>query len=190
MIQASRNRFILAFGSNVTAHINDCVSQIGLALSQIKATSLKVERVSSFWRTPAFPAGAGPDFANACAVCSCAQSPDEVLALVHGIEAAMGRVRVARWGQRVIDIDLLAAGGTILPDLATWRHWHDLSMAEQMQRAPAQLILPHPRLQDRAFVLVPMAEVAPDWVHPVLGWRVSRMLAALDPAHIAAMQKI
>lgn len=79
----------------------------------------------------------------------------------------------------------------MLPDSATFEEWHGLSPREQAEATPDQLILPHPRLQDRAFVLVPLADVAPDWVHPILGKSVARMLADLpeaDRAEIRPMQ--
>ena len=185
-----RNRYILAFGSNATEEINANAAVLRDALARFNGTSMKIDRISHIWRTPAFPAGAGPDFANACAVAEGPATPAEVLAILHRIEAEMGRVRGRRWGQRVIDIDLLAMEDTVLPDLATWRHWHDLPLAAQLRETPDTLIVPHPRLQDRGFVLVPMAEVAGDWVHPVLRLTVAQMLAEIDPAEIAAVQMI
>jgi 2-amino-4-hydroxy-6-hydroxymethyldihydropteridine diphosphokinase len=66
-----------------------------------------------------------------------------------------------------------------LPDAETQDAWRDLSLEEQVQKAPDRLILPHPRVQDRAFVLVPLGDVAPDWVHPCLGRSVAEMRDAL-----------
>lgn len=143
--------------------------------------------LSRFWRSPAFPAGSGPDYVNACAVISAAMTPETVLAALHRIEARLGRRREKRWESRGIDLDLLACGEAIRPDAATEALWRGLPLDAQMQRAPETLILPHPRLADRAFVLAPLAEIAPLWRHPVTGKTVGDMLAALDAAEKAAM---
>ena len=102
----------------------------------------------------------------------------------------MGRVRTKRWGQRVIDIDLLAAGDRVLPDAATVQGWIDLPLERQKREAPGTLILPHPRLQDRGFVLVPLAQIAPDWRHPLLDETVQGLLDRLDPAETAEISRI
>jgi 2-amino-4-hydroxy-6-hydroxymethyldihydropteridine diphosphokinase len=70
-------------------------------------------------------------------------------------------------------------GDSVLPDAATQDRWRLLPSEAQIGSTPDQLILPHPRMQDRAFVLVPLADVAPDWVHPRTGLSVRQMLAAL-----------
>ena len=131
--------------------------------------------VSRLYATPAFPAGAGPDFVNAAIRLETQKSPAEILAILHAIEAEAARTRTKRWGQRTLDLDLIACGDAVLPDVAGFAQWHGLVPEKQGEIAPDQLILPHPRVQDRAFVLVPLADVAPDWVHPVLGQSVLQM---------------
>jgi|TARA_B110000977_G_scaffold200662_1_gene292023 2-amino-4-hydroxy-6-hydroxymethyldihydropteridine diphosphokinase len=130
---------------------------------------------SPLYGTPAFPAGAGPDFVNAAIRIPTGLPAQEVLAILHQIEAEAARTRTLRWGQRTLDLDLIALGNQVCPDLPTYTHWHGLAPDLQAQTAPDQLILPHPRVQDRSFVLVPLADVAPDWVHPVLGQSVVQM---------------
>ncbi len=74
---------------------------------------------------------------------------------------------------------------SILPDRESQARWRELSLTDQMQQSPDQLILPHPRMQDRAFVLVPLADVAPNWVHPVLNLSVLQMLARCPAEDVA-----
>jgi 2-amino-4-hydroxy-6-hydroxymethyldihydropteridine diphosphokinase len=157
----------------------------------MSALGLRPLAVSRFFRTPCFPAGAGPDYVNAAAVVDCgALAPEAVLAALHRIEALHGRERLARWSGRTLDLDLLAMGGQVRPDAATQAAWRDLAVREQALRAPDRLILPHPRMQDRAFVLVPLCDVAPDWRHPLVGLSVAEMAARLPPADRAGVTPI
>jgi 2-amino-4-hydroxy-6-hydroxymethyldihydropteridine diphosphokinase len=81
-------------------------------------------------------------------------------------------------------------GDLVLPDAQTHRRWRELAPEDQARQAPDQLVLPHPRLQDRAFVLVPLCDVAPDWRHPVLGLTARALLAALPAADVAAVKPL
>lgn len=138
-------------------------------------------QLSALYRTPCFPAGAGPDYVNAAAVVTLPHpiAPDQALQALHEVEALFGRRRITRWDARTLDIDLLAMGDAVLPDLAEQARWRNLTPEDQARLTPDRLILPHPRLQDRAFVLVPLADVVADWRHPVLALSVAEMLAAL-----------
>lgn len=140
---------------------------------------------SVIYRTPAFPAGNGPDFANAAIRFEGTCDPEAALALCHEIEAAFGRERTVRWGPRSLDVDLIAVGETILPDRATVQLWRELPLARQMERTPETLLLPHPRFWERSFVLVPLADVAPDWVDPISGQTVRALLDARPAAERA-----
>ncbi|MCV2881614.1 2-amino-4-hydroxy-6-hydroxymethyldihydropteridine diphosphokinase [Actibacterium sp. XHP0104] len=172
----------VALGGNVTSQTGGPEQTLHAALQDLDHDDLRLCAVSRYYRTPAFPAGSGPDFVNAVAGFATDLPPNQVLDRLHQVEARHGRQRAARWGSRTLDLDLLDHSGVVLPDAAGFAHWRDLPAQDQARLAPDQLILPHPRIQDRAFVLIPLADVAPDWVHPVSGHRVAQMLAALPEA--------
>ncbi len=179
------NQVLIALGGNLTGQKDSPFEELTDAIAQISRSELKVIRQSRIYRTPCFPAGAGPDFVNAAVLCESEHTPAAILQILHQIEARAGRERKTRWGPRVIDLDLLAVGDLVLPDHDSYARWAGLPLEQQMQEAPDDLILPHPRLHQRAFVLVPLMDIAPDWRHPVLQKTVAEMFAALEPALLA-----
>ncbi len=181
---------MIALGANIDSVAGLPARTLAAALERLGDSQLTVEAVSAFYATPCFPPGAGPDYVNAAARLTGLDDPDEILAILHRVESEFGRARDRRWGTRTLDLDLLAVGDMVLPDPATFREWQRLPPERQMMQAPDRLILPHPRLQDRAFVLVPLASVAGDWRHPVLNRTVDEMLRALPGALVADVRPL
>jgi 2-amino-4-hydroxy-6-hydroxymethyldihydropteridine diphosphokinase len=172
---------LVALGANLPFENAPPEVTLSRAMASIVADGLKLVAVSRLFRTPCFPAGAGPDYVNAACVLqiSADLEAQSVLDILHRVENRFGRKRERRWGMRTLDLDLLALGDSVVPDATIQAQWRDLAAADQIRRVPDQLILPHPRLQDRAFVLVPLADVAPAWRHPTLGQTVAEMVEAL-----------
>ena len=180
---------LIAMGSNMQTEAETSRMIIERAAVEVARVLGPVQQ-SGLYTTPCFPVGAGPDYVNAALAVFTDLPAASVLKALHKIEADFGRQRVQRWGQRTLDLDLLALGTKVAPDLATFDHWQNLPLETQKLRAPEQLILPHPRLHERAFVLVPLADVAPTWCHPVLGQAVTEMLACSPAEGIAEVSLI
>jgi 2-amino-4-hydroxy-6-hydroxymethyldihydropteridine diphosphokinase len=145
----------LSLGSN----LGDRVRNLERALERLRA-HLYMEAISSIYETQPVGVRDQPWFLNLVCVATTRLKPRALLEYVHEIEAALGRERGERFGPRTIDIDVLAYDDHVVdePDLS----------------------LPHARMHERRFVLEPLAEIAPDWRHPVSGRSAGELLAELD----------
>lgn len=182
-----RSTLIISLGANLPSAAGPPAATVAAAIAELPGRGIAPVAVSRFYRTPCFPAGAGPDYVNAALRATTRLAPRQVLAALHGIECNHGRNRTTRWGQRTLDLDLIAFDDLVAPDGDTLARWMAMPQERQRIAAPDRLILPHPRMHERAFVLVPAADVAPEWRHPVLGQTVRGMLAACDAAEIASI---
>jgi 2-amino-4-hydroxy-6-hydroxymethyldihydropteridine diphosphokinase len=138
------------------------VQVLGAALNELQHAGVRLCGCSPWYRSAPIPASDQPWFVNGVARLETALAPQALLALLHRVEARLGRRRGVRWAARIIDLDLLAYNERIIAG-----------------DGGDGLILPHPRLQGRAFVLAPLAELVPSWRHPVSGKSAAELLAAL-----------
>jgi 2-amino-4-hydroxy-6-hydroxymethyldihydropteridine diphosphokinase len=127
---------------------------------------IRVLRRSRWYRSPPEPPSAQPWFVNGVVEIATALPPAALLTRLHAIEARFGRVHGERNAARSLDLDLLAYG-------------------EITSNAAGPLILPHPRMHQRAFVLAPLCDIAPAWRHPRLHRSAAQLLAALAPEQTA-----
>jgi len=154
----------LALGSNLAGRFSSSKAAVEAAIAALESVDIQVVARSRLYRSAAWPDPSDPEFVNAVIAIETALPPSALLARLHEIEADFGRERRHTNAPRTLDLDIVDYGGTV-------------SAAGE---AP---VLPHPRLTDRAFVLLPLMDVAPDWRHPATGQTTRDLLVALpDPS--------
>jgi 2-amino-4-hydroxy-6-hydroxymethyldihydropteridine diphosphokinase len=132
-----------------------------VALNELTRRGVEVRQLSPWYRSAPVPASEQPWFDNAVAEVATELPADGLLAVLHEVEELFGRARTTPNAARLIDLDLLDFRGEIAPE------------------GPGKATLPHPRLGVRAFVLRPLADLAPDWRHPVSGISIGELSRAL-----------
>lgn len=158
----------VALGANLpSAEHGSPRATLEAALSLLADEGIAILRRSSWWQSGPQPTSEQPDFINGMIEIETALSPADLLAALHRVESACGRVRQQRWEARVLDLDLI-----------------DYRGQRQAGGQGSDLVLPHPRLADRLFVLLPLQEIVPDWRHPLNGAALPDLIAAAHPIRI------
>ena len=158
---------VIALGANLNSHVGAPRKTLTAASEMLAGRGVKISKTSPFYATPAWPDPTDPSYVNAIACVETEFSPDQLMKVLHSIESAFGRTRGARNAPRTLDLDLIDYDGRV-------------------EEGPP--VLPHPSLGQRAFVLVPLADVAPGWRHPVTGQTVEQLIAALPERERAAVK--
>jgi 2-amino-4-hydroxy-6-hydroxymethyldihydropteridine diphosphokinase len=162
-----RNRIFIGLGANLpTARHSTPRDAISAAILALEVAGLAIRRRSPFYESEPVPVSDQPWYVNAVIEVASDLPSTELLALLASVENAFGRTRTVPNAARVLDLDLLDCRGEI-------------------REGPEPPLLPHPRLQDRAFVLLPLADIAPDWCHPASGREIAHLIA-----HLPAGQRI
>ncbi|OEK06216.1 2-amino-4-hydroxy-6-hydroxymethyldihydropteridine diphosphokinase [Roseivirga misakiensis] len=146
------NSIYLLLGSN----LGDRLANLRRVCELLIVERIAIRKESSIYETAAWGVEDQPTFLNQVVEIETSRTPERLLALTQAIELEMGRKRVTKWGERLIDIDILYCEEVILNK--------------------PELIIPHPEIQNRRFTLVPMVEIAPDFEHPVLKVNQQKLL--------------
>ena len=148
----------IGLGSNIGDRKGNCLQAINLL-----GSGCRIQKISSFYCTEPVGYLEQEDFINAVVKIKTVHSPEYLLAICHTIENDLGRGRQVRWGPRTIDLDILLYGDLVMKTV--------------------ELTIPHPLLETRRFVLVPLCEIAPQIIHPVLKKSVALLLHELSDTH-------
>ncbi len=152
---------LIALGANLPSRFGTPEETLAAALTALSDRGLSVVRASRIWLTAPVPFDESqPWYHNAVAAIETAMTPHDLLSLLLSVEQDFGRVRTIRNAPRILDLDLIAYDDDIIAD-------------------GPDLIVPHPRMEDRAFVLYPLQDIAPDWTNPVSGKKLSDLIQAL-----------
>lgn len=150
---------LIALGANLASQYGSPEDSLEAAKVAMRERGIEVIAEASVWLSAPVPVSDQPWYRNSVVAVRSALKPHVLLGVLKSIERDFGRVEAVRNAPRVIDLDILS--------------YHAETVEEEA------CIIPHPRLHERAFVLYPLREIAPEWVHPVMGQSVEQMIAAL-----------
>ena len=167
---------LLGLGSNLAGPWGEPHAILSHTLREFTKANIRILACSSFYSTAPVGLGQQSSYLNAVVMIEASIAPAALLRFLKGLERRAGRRLGRHWGPRQLDIDILDFGGRQigLPGV----------------RRRGQLLLPHPEMHWRAFVLVPLREIAPSWRHPRLGIPVATLLARLPPHHHAGVRRV
>ncbi|WP_309606959.1 2-amino-4-hydroxy-6-hydroxymethyldihydropteridine diphosphokinase [Phenylobacterium sp.] len=151
----------MAVGGNLAGGFASCEALLEAALARLPEAGLPVLARSRWWRSAAWPDPEAPEYRNGVVLVEAQGDAHAVLAAIFAVERSFGRTRGAPNASRTLDLDLIAYGRQVIGD--------------------PELTLPHPRAHQRLFVMGPLAEIAPDWRHPLTG------ATAMDLANAASV---
>ena len=186
------SRAIIALGSNVPGRAGPPPAALARAIGWLGEEAGRVVAVSSLWKSAPFGLLSQPPFFNAVVVIDTPLSPRLLMKTLRRLENRAGRRRGTPWGPRALDLDLLAHGNEVTRPVG-----HGAAVRGRVAKGRAAhamqrkgLVLPHPGIAFRSFVLLPLAEAAPRWRHPASGRTARHMLSKVPPGQRAQCRKV
>ena len=167
----NNNNVIIAIGSNLTGHMNSSKNTLDVVFNYLSKYGLRVRKASNIYISKPFPSGLGPLFYNRVILVKSNLSPLDILSRLKNIEKIFGKRSNIRNSPRVLDLDIIDYGGEII----NYKY---------------HLNLPHPKMQDRDFVLKPLYEIYPTWVNPSSGMTIKTLLYNYKRSNISIAKPI
>ena len=185
------NNYIVVLGSNLSSEFGNSAETLKKCVDEITSNpSIGSPLESNWYISASFLNKREPRYVNVGIRFCTKLKPKKLLNLTSGLENKYGRKRRERWGPRTCDIDILLCDQQILPSKLHFNKWLKLNISDQIRLVPNELILPHPRLQERTFFLKPLDDLQPDWIHPFLKVKAKEMLDSLPPYELESIQEL
>ena len=176
------SNYVVVLGSNLSSEFGNSAETLKKCVDEIKSDPSIESLLESNWYISASLLNKkDPRYVNVGIRFNTKLKPIQLLNFTSGLENKYGRKRQERWGPRTCDIDILLCYQLILPSKLYFNKWLNLNISDQIKLVPDELILPHPRLQERTFFLKPLIDLQPDWIHPFLKVKAKEMLDSLPP---------
>ena len=185
------NNYVVVLGSNLPSKFGNSAETLKKCVDEIRShPSIKSLLESNWYISSSLIDEKEPRYVNVGIRFDTNLNPIDLLNYTSGLEKRFGRKREKRWEPRTCDIDILLCNQLILPNKAHFQKWLKLDFSDQIKLSPNELILPHPRLQERTFFLKPLIDLQPDWIHPFLGMKAKEMLDSLPPNELENIKEI
>ena len=185
------NNYVAVLGSNLSSKFGNSAETLKKCVTEIRSYSAIQSLLESNWySSSSIVDEREPRYINVGIWFSTNIKPIDLLSFTSGLEKKFGRKRERRWESRTCDIDILLCDQLILPNKFHFEKWLRLNLSDQINLSPNELILPHPRLQDRTFFLKPLNDLQPDWIHPFLEIKAKEMLDSLPPNELENIQEL
>ena len=183
------NNYIIVLGSNLSSEFGSSTEILKKCVGELKSFQAIQSLLESKWYiSSSLVDKSEPRYVNVGIRFCTNLKPKELLNFTSDLEIKYGRKRQRRWEPRTCDIDILLCDQLILPSKQYFKKWLNLNFSDQIRLVPDELILPHPRLQDRTFFLKPLNDLQPEWIHPFLKVKAKEMLDSLPPYELESIE--